>query len=113
MSDSGSGVGAALGISSLVGGCIGLLVMVFFIFVLWKIVSKTGYSGAMSLLVLIPGIGALILFCILAFGNWPVHEELERLRMERGGAPGFQPTFPPQQPPFPPQQPPYQGYPRY
>jgi hypothetical protein len=38
----------------------------------WRICAKAGYSGAMSLLILVPGIGAIILMCILAFGNWPV-----------------------------------------
>lgn len=110
MSD--SGMGAALGATSLIGGCIGLLAMAFFIFVWWKIFSKAGYNGAMSLLLLVP-IANIVVICMLAFGRWPILDELERLRMERGGAPGFQPPFPPQQPPFPPQQPPYQGYPRY
>ena len=105
-------MGAALGATSLIMGCVGLLVMGFFILVYWKIFSKAGFNGAMSLLLLVP-IANLIVICMLAFGKWPVHEELERLRMERGGIPGFQPPFPPQQPPFPPQQPPYPGYPRY
>jgi energy-converting hydrogenase Eha subunit B len=37
----------------------------------WRICAKAGYSGAMSLLVLLPGVGAAILMCILAFGDWP------------------------------------------
>jgi hypothetical protein len=43
----------------------------FFLFCLWRIFSKAGYSGAMALLALIPGLGPLICLCILAFGNWP------------------------------------------
>jgi hypothetical protein len=66
-------IGAAL------GGCFGLgvaslLVIVIFlfpIFCFWKICSKAGYPGALSLIQLIPGIGMIILLCILAFGNWP------------------------------------------
>lgn len=49
-----------------------LVITVFFIFCLWRIFAKAGYSGAMALLSLIPGIGPLICLCILAFGNWPV-----------------------------------------
>jgi hypothetical protein len=37
----------------------------------------------MSLLILVPGIGAIILMCILAFGNWPV-----RAGQDGGGARG-------------------------
>jgi hypothetical protein len=48
-----------------------LAILAFQIWLFWRIFSKAGYSGAMSLLILIPGIGALIVLCILAFGNWP------------------------------------------
>jgi hypothetical protein len=92
---------------SLLFGCFGLLVGIFFIFVYWKIFSKAGFNGAMSLLLLVP-IANLVVICMLAFGKWPVHEELERLRMSGGGVPPYQPPFPPQ-PPYPPQS----GYPRY
>jgi hypothetical protein len=127
MSDSGTG--AALGASSLIFGCIGLLSAGFFILVFWRIFSKAGFSGAMSLLLLVP-IGNIIVICMLAFGKWPIHEELQRLRMTAGGGaayppfpqqqPGYppqQPGYPPQQPGYPPQQPGYPpqqpGYPRY
>ncbi len=49
-----------------------LAILVFQIWLFWRIFSKAGYSGAMSLLILIPGVGALIVLCILAFGNWPI-----------------------------------------
>ncbi|WLT32228.1 hypothetical protein [Geothrix sp. PMB-07] len=67
--------GAALaGIAAL--GCmvwlVILLAMVIFpVFCFWRIFSKAGYSGAMALLCLIPGIGMIIVLCILAFGTWP------------------------------------------
>ncbi len=47
------------------------VVMAFLIFCLWRIFTKAGYSGAMALIALIPGLGGLICLCILAFGNWP------------------------------------------
>ena len=50
----------------------GLLVTAFFVFLFWRIFSKAGMSGALSLLVLIPGVGWIIALCILAFGNWRV-----------------------------------------
>ena len=49
---------------------IGLVVFAFAIFLFWRIFSKAGMSGAMSLIILIPGIGGLIALCILAFGEW-------------------------------------------
>lgn len=57
-------------------GCIIWVILViafviFPIFAFWKIFSKAGFNGALSLLSLIPGIGLLIVICILAFGDWP------------------------------------------
>jgi hypothetical protein len=107
-------LGAIIAASSLVVSLIALAAMVFGIIIYWKIFSKAGYSGAMSLLMLVP-IANIVVLCMLAFGNWPILQELEQLRAQvRGGGQPFpqQPSFyPPQQPPYPPQQP-YQG-PRY
>ncbi len=50
----------------------GLAILAFMVYCWWRICAKAGYSGAMSLLLLIPGIGPLILVLILAFGNWPI-----------------------------------------
>jgi hypothetical protein len=106
-------LGAIIAASSLIIGLISLAAMVFGIIIYWKIFSKAGYSGAMSLLMLVP-IANIIVICMLAFGNWPILQELEQLRAQvRGGGQPFpqQPSFyPPQQPPYPQQ--PYQG-PRY
>lgn len=49
-------------------------VTAFFIICLWRIFTKAGCSGAMSLIPLLPGLGPLISLCILAFGNWPIHQ---------------------------------------
>jgi hypothetical protein len=103
-SSSYQAAGAALGASLLVSMIIGIAIFAFMLLILWRICTRAGYSGAMSLLVLIPGVGSLILFCILAFGNWPVLEELKQLRMR--GTP-----FPPPAAPYPPQQPRYPQYP--
>lgn len=40
----------------------------------WRICNRAGYSGALSLLHLIPGVGTLVVFAILAFGTWPAGE---------------------------------------
>ena len=58
---------------------ISAVVIVLSIVVWWRILAKAGYSGAMGLLMFIP-IANIIVLLILAFGKWPVEEELERLR---------------------------------
>ena len=78
--------------SAAAAGFIGIFVVFYVIFLLaiiafsiwlyWRIFAKAGYSGAMSLLNLIPGIGPLICVCILAFGRWPIEDQLAA----RGGA---------------------------
>lgn len=47
-----------------------LLITLFFIFIYWKIFSKAGYSGALSLLLLVP-IANLIVIVWFAFADWP------------------------------------------
>jgi hypothetical protein len=49
-----------------------LLMVAFPIFCFWKIFTKAGHNGAMALLCLIPGVGVIIVLCILAFGDWPI-----------------------------------------
>lgn len=46
----------------------------------WKIFAKAGYSGALGLLMLVPLVN-FVLLLVLAFGTWPIHEELEHARM--------------------------------
>jgi hypothetical protein len=41
------------------------------IFCYWKIFSKAGYSGALSLLMIVPLVN-LIVFIWFAFAQWPV-----------------------------------------
>jgi uncharacterized membrane protein YhaH (DUF805 family) len=51
---------------------IGFIVFLFKLFLWWRIFSKAGYSGALALLMLIPGLGELIIICVLAFSTWPI-----------------------------------------
>jgi hypothetical protein len=51
---------------------VGLVFMAFFVFLFWRIFTKAGLSGPLSLIVLFPGIGPLIVLCILAFSDWKV-----------------------------------------
>lgn len=71
MNNDGSAA-AGLGILSVVYCLFIVAIYAFFIFLFWRIFTKTGQSGAMSLLGLIPGVGWLILLCILAFSTWPI-----------------------------------------
>jgi hypothetical protein len=69
---------AAMGPYMAVFALIGIAILVFFIFLWWKIFSKAGYSGALSLIFLlgiIPIAGpiiCLILIIWFAFADWPV-----------------------------------------
>lgn len=48
-----------------------LLVSLVLIIPTWRICERAGYSGAWSLLHLVPGIGSFVVMAILAFGDWP------------------------------------------
>jgi hypothetical protein len=56
---------------------LGILALVITIW--WRIFDKTGYGGGFALLMLIPFVN-LIMLLVLAFGDWPVLQELRRLR---------------------------------
>lgn len=57
-----------------------LVVLVLSILIFCKIFSKAGYHWAMGLLVLIPVFGQIIVLLVLAFGQWPIHRELQALK---------------------------------
>lgn len=44
---------------------------VFFVIPFWRICKRAGFSGALSLIVIIPLLGELIVTAILSFSNWP------------------------------------------
>jgi hypothetical protein len=67
----------------------------FTVWVYWRIFAKAGYNGALSLLNFIPGVGPLICVLILAFGRWPIEDQLAALQ-------GVRPMPPPPGPPPPP-----------
>ena len=85
-----------------------MAVVIFSVWCYWRIAVKAGYSGPLSLLLLIPGANLVILI-LFAFTQWPIERELAALRAGAGGyyppggtgAPGgYQPPPPP--PPGPP-----------
>jgi hypothetical protein len=69
-----------------------LLIVAFLVFLFWRILTKAGMAGALSLLILIPYIGFLIVLCILAFGDWKVAPIAT-------ASPYYPPTYPPPPPP--------------
>ena len=82
--------------ASLIGGMIigyGIVliaVLAFTVWIYWRIYVKAGYNGALALLNLVPGVGPLICPLILAFGRWPIEDELAALRAA-GPTPGAMP----------------------
>ena len=68
------------GLIAVVFGVIMYLVIMVLALIIptWRICNRAGYSGAMSLLHLIPGVGTLIVMAILAFGTWPAGEAAQQ-----------------------------------
>ena len=56
-------------------GVILLVILAITILPFWKIFSKAGYSGAWSLLMLVPLVNVLAIW-IFAFSDWPVRRAL-------------------------------------
>ncbi len=69
-----------------------LAIMLFGLYMNWRIASKAGYNGALSLLLLVPLVNLIVLIAF-AFSEWPIEAELARLRSGwRPDQPGFTPT---------------------
>lgn len=51
----------------------------FYLLVWWRILSRAGFPGALSLLTLVPPL-ALIVWGFMAFAPWPARRELAALR---------------------------------
>ena len=52
-----------------------LAIVAFAVWLQWRIMERTGMSGALSLLILVP-FGALVVQLMLAFGRWPIEDRL-------------------------------------
>lgn len=52
------------------GGWLGLVV-IFFVYLYWKVFARAGYSGWLSLLMAVPLVNVAI-FVWFAFSDWPV-----------------------------------------
>ncbi len=57
-----------------------IVIMALTVWIYWRIFVKAGYNGALALLNLVPGVGPLVVMVILAFGRWPIEDELAALR---------------------------------
>lgn len=80
-------------VPAVLAGCflIGILFLLLIIIPLWFICKKAGLSPWLSLIVLFPAFGTLILLYVLAFSDWKV-------------VPATQVAYtPPVPPPYPPQ----------
>lgn len=49
-----------------------VVAIAFAVFCFWRIFTKAGMAGALSLLLIVPAVGPIIVVCILAFGEWKV-----------------------------------------
>jgi hypothetical protein len=77
-----------------------ICIMAIVIIPLWRICTKAGLAGALSLLVILWPIGLFILLYIIAFSNWKV---VPAPPQYGGLPPAYPPTYPPG-PPAPPAQ---------
>jgi hypothetical protein len=50
---------------------IGILAIILWVVLLWKIMSRTGQPVALSLIAIVPVIGPLIVMLLIAHGSWP------------------------------------------
>ena len=95
--DNTSSTDSAAAAGLVAGGVIVYLLIVcvmiaVFIWIYWRIFQKAGYNGALAFLNLIPGVGPLICILILAFGRWPIEDQLAAAR---GGVAYIPPGSPP------------------
>jgi hypothetical protein len=74
-----TGAFAAIAGMGIVGVLIGIGLLILSLWINWTIASKAGYSGALSLLMLIPLVNIIIIL-MFAFSEWPVQRELREAK---------------------------------
>ena len=62
-----------------IGRACAVVTLLFYFLVWWRILARTGYPGAIALLMLVPPL-ALTVWAFLAFAPWPARRELTALR---------------------------------
>ena len=70
-------------VNTLIASVVSLLLTVLFVVTFCKLFHKTGRHWALGFLALLP-LGWLIMLMFLAFGRWPVLEELAALKAAAG-----------------------------
>ena len=55
-------------------GLVYLVLSLVLIIPTWRICTRAGFSGALSLIHLVPVIGSFIVMAVLAFSDWPKGE---------------------------------------
>lgn len=65
------GLGSLVLLAILIGH---LLLSLLLIVPTWRICTRAGFSGALSLFHLVPVVGSLVVMAILAFSDWPKGE---------------------------------------
>ncbi len=88
-----SGAGAMAAIAAMSGALLiaSLVVVLISIIIYFVILKRAGLNPWLSLLVLIPGVGPLIIMIILVFTEWPIQREVKALRAQLAGAGGGYP----------------------
>jgi len=106
--DYGSESLAGLGTALACAGIFTLVLVVLYLWLFYRIFTKAGYSGWLTLLNLIPYVGSVIVLFMLALGDWPALKQSQSAyapprrdypRAQPGyGAGAYQPSAPPAQP---------------
>jgi uncharacterized membrane protein YhaH (DUF805 family) len=94
-----SGLGAGI---ILVGVLFVLILIAILIVPIWRILTKMGLAGALSLLIIIPWIGWIILLYVVAFSDWRIVSLTPPRSQDSPALPPYPPP-PPPPPAFPPQ----------
>jgi hypothetical protein len=80
--DSATNSGSDAAAAGIFGGLILIIVVVtialvvFFVWLFWRIFARTGMNGALGLLCLVPYVGPLICLLMLAFSRWPIEDAM-------------------------------------
>ena len=77
------------------GVLVGIILTIAIIWIYCKIFAKAGYCWALGLLMMVPIVN-IIMLCVLAMGDWPVLNELRRLKQQSQADDGPRPKIQPQ-----------------
>ncbi|CAB3775283.1 hypothetical protein LMG29542_08665 [Paraburkholderia humisilvae] len=60
-------------------GIWGLIFIVLLVVPLWRVCSRAGFNGAISLIVIMPVIGVFVVGAVLSFCAWPQSKRIRRV----------------------------------